>query len=133
MYAYYFYCCTYLARRSVLDGKGSTSGWSPARSLSPLAPCVHRAWMLWVLAAGNPCQKPAGAVAPCRECEVCRSAQYPRQLRVRPQSARCADGSGPASPQKSISPCSQCCSVTCKSSRCQRECVVAASGQGRHL
>lgn len=116
---------TYLVRCKLLSAKVST-GWNPA------APCGRQAWTLWVLAAGNSCQKLAAAAEPCREYGVCRSAQDPCQLPLC-QSVRRCGGSGPTSPQKSISPCSQCCSVTCKSSKCHRDCAVAAPGSGRLL
>lgn len=63
--------------------------------LVPAALCVPPAWKLLVLAAGNSLQKPEAAAEPCKECEVCSSVSGPH-------SARCCDGSGPASPQKNI-------------------------------
>lgn len=67
--------------------------------------CGRRAWKFWVLAADNTLRKPAAAAEPCMQHAIDQTAEKQPPA---PPPVKCCDGSERASPQKSISPCSQC-------------------------
>lgn len=99
------------------------------RSLVVRSLCGWRAWTLWVLAADNTLRKPAAVAEPCMEHAADKTVEKQPPA---PPPGKCCDGSEPASPQKSISPCSQCGEVICiqwvSGSEWVSECATAGQG-----